>query len=271
MAVFEGSGRSVPVFNDKHLSCDWEKAKWMYDASRRLGFPLLAGSSVPVAWRRPELELPPGARLRRAVCTFSGGKETYGFHALEGLQCMAERRAGGETGVARVQCLDGARVWQWTDANPWAQRLLAAALERSDRSEGGSLRDDAAEPSVFLVTYRDGLEAAVYRLKGYARGFTFAGDLEGRNDPVSTRFWLQGPRYHAHFAGLTHYIEELMLTGKAAYPVERTLLTTGVLAAIMDSAYQRGAVLDTPQLAVRYQAVAASLYNRGPVPAPEVP
>ena len=32
--VFRQSKRSVPVFNDKHLSTDWDEAKWMYDQSR---------------------------------------------------------------------------------------------------------------------------------------------------------------------------------------------------------------------------------------------
>jgi hypothetical protein len=38
--VFEKSNRSVPVFNDKHLSYNWDDAKWMFDKSRELGFPL---------------------------------------------------------------------------------------------------------------------------------------------------------------------------------------------------------------------------------------
>ena len=51
--VFEKDGVSVPVYNDKHLSYSFEKAKWMVDASKRLKFPMLAGSSLPVTWRLP--------------------------------------------------------------------------------------------------------------------------------------------------------------------------------------------------------------------------
>ncbi|MBK5293201.1 MAG: hypothetical protein JJE04_16200 [Acidobacteriia bacterium] len=267
--VYESNGRAVPTFCDKHLSYDWEKAKWMYDASRRLKFPLLAGSSIPVAWRRPELELELGAKIKHAVCTFSGPKEAYGFHALEGLQCMVERRQGGETGVARVQCLDGAAVWQWTGENPWAAKLMEAAMARSEKRVPGNVRDNVTKPSVFLVRYRDGLEAALYMTNGHAEGFTFAAEVEGRAEPASTLFWLQGERYYSHFCGLTHYIEELILRGKEPYPVERTLLTTGVLAAAMDSSWQKGAILETPHLNVSYRPVKQSLYNRGAVPAPE--
>ena len=63
--VFEKDGRAVPVYNDKHLSYSFEKAKGMVDTSKRLRFPMLAGSSLPVTWRLPDLELPLGARSRR--------------------------------------------------------------------------------------------------------------------------------------------------------------------------------------------------------------
>ena len=56
--VFEKDGAAVPVFNDKHLSYSFEKARWMVDASQRLEFPMLAGSSLPVTWRLPDIELP---------------------------------------------------------------------------------------------------------------------------------------------------------------------------------------------------------------------
>jgi hypothetical protein len=266
VAVYEASGRAVPTFCDKHLSTDWDKAKWMYDASRRLKFPFLAGSSVPIAWRKPELEMPGGARIRNAVATAYGGKEAYGFHALESLQVMVERRRGGETGVASVQCLDGPAVWNWADAHPWSLKLMEAANARSEKRKPGNARDNVKSPSVFAIRYRDGLEAAVFILNGHIEDFNFAADIEGRAEPAATLMWLQPGRYYAHFSTLTHYIEELVLNRKEPYPVERTLLTTGILAAAMDSAYQKGKALDTPHLDVRYRAPKASLYNRGAVP-----
>ena len=267
--VYEASGRAVPTFCDKHLSTDWDKAKWMYDASRRLRFPFLAGSSVPIAWRKPELEFPLGVRIRNAVATAYGGKEAYGFHALESLQVMLERRQGGESGVARVQCLDGPAVWNWADSHPWSLKLMNAANARAERITPGNVRQNAKSPSVFLLTYRDGLEAAVFLLNGHIEGFHFAADVIGQPEPQSTLMWLQPGRYYAHFSTLTHYIEELILQRKEPYPVERTLLTTGILAAAMDSAYQQGKPLDTPHLNIRYRAPKQSLYNRGPVPALE--
>ena len=267
--VYESSGRSVPTFSDKHLSTDWDKAKWMYDASRRLKFPFMAGSSVPIAWRRPELELPLGCRIRNAVATAYGGKEAYGYHSVESLQVMVERRKGAESGVANVQCLDGAAVWNWADAHPWSLKLMDAANARSETRKPGNVRDNVKDPSVFIIRYRDGLEAAVFMLNGHIQDFNFAADVEGRAEPASTLMWLQPGRYYSHFSTLVHYIEELMLTRKEPYPVERTLLSTGIIAAVMDSAYQKGKALDTPHLDVRYRAPKQTLYNRGAVPALE--
>ena len=97
--AFQKTGSTAPVFNDKHLGFAWRDAKWMYDQSRHMNFPLMAGSSLPTTWRRPELEIPLDTELEEAVAIGYGGMEAYGFHALETLQCMVERRRGGESGV----------------------------------------------------------------------------------------------------------------------------------------------------------------------------
>ncbi|HEX2037338.1 MAG TPA: hypothetical protein VHS99_24425, partial [Chloroflexota bacterium] len=129
--VIREARRPVPVFVDKHLAYAWADAKWMYDTARELGIPLMAGSSVPtapVSWRRPRVQLPLGAAVHRALAAAHGPLEAYGFHALEGLQCVVERRAGGETGVAAVQCLTGEELWRAGEAGRWPLELLDAAL-----------------------------------------------------------------------------------------------------------------------------------------------
>jgi hypothetical protein len=266
MEVFRSSSRSVPVFCDKHLSTDWWKAKWMYDQSRELAFPFLAGSSVPVAWRRPELELPAGAPIRRAVAAASGPTESYGFHALEMLQCMAERRRSGETGVSAVRCIEGPEVWEWTSANSWAAPLLEAAVARSETRKPGELRDNVKKPVLFVLEYKDGFQGAVYLLNGHLTDFNLACDVEGRREPAAALFWLQRERPHSHFSGLVHWIEEMIVTKKAPYPVERTLLVTGMLSALMESAWKGHVRQATPHLELSYAAPKGSFYNRGAVP-----
>jgi hypothetical protein len=263
--VFRQSGRSVPVFFDKHFSYDWTKAKWMYDQHRELGFPLMAGSGQPYAFRKPPLELDLDTPIERAVLYHYGPKESYGFHSLEMLQCMVERRKGGEIGLASVQCLEGPEVWRWTSQNAWASRLLDQAVARSGSRKPGSMQDLVKRPLVFLLQYRDGLQAAVYGLDGYLRDAGFAAAIPGKTEIPSTEFWSQPGRPWSHCSGHVYYMEQLLLTGRMPCAVERTLLTTGALAALMDSSYLGNKRIDTPHLAISYRARKDSLFNRGPV------
>src|SRR5262249_19884236 len=70
--VFKKTNRTVPVFCDKHLYYDRFKARTMYDTAKAMGFPLMAGSSLPITWRRPELELPLGVKLEQALVASRG-------------------------------------------------------------------------------------------------------------------------------------------------------------------------------------------------------
>ena len=99
------TGRTVPIFNDKHLAYRWQDTKHMYDVARKLNIPFVAGSSIPITRRHPPIALVPGCKIEEAIAVFYGGLEAYGHHALEELQCMVERRQGGETEVKAVQAL----------------------------------------------------------------------------------------------------------------------------------------------------------------------
>jgi hypothetical protein len=260
-AVFERHRRSVPVFNDKHLGATWQDARWMFDRSRELMFPFLAGSSVPLTWRRPPLRLPRGADLVEAVQVGYGPFEGYGFHALEALQCLAERRRGGETGVRGVQCLQGEEMWRALDRGAFSRELLEAAMALVPAHAQGDYRrltSQARDAGVFLIEYRDGFKAAVAMLNGWVHegdggAFTFAGKLRGQDRPLATHFYLQQPDPFAHFAYLLRAIEAMVLTGHPPYPVERTLLTTGILDAVMISKAEKNRRVETPYLDIRYQ------------------
>jgi hypothetical protein len=251
---FRAAGKSVPVYNDKHLSYSWDDAAWMVGQSREMGFPMMAGSSVPVTWRRPPLELRAGTGLEGALSVGYGGVEAYGFHTLEALQVFTERRKGGETGVRAVQCLEGAEAWKAAEQGRWRLDLLDAALARIPERRG-RLREADAKAVVFLIDYADGLQAAAYLSRSHVAEWAFAGKLEGRAGPASTWFYMPKPQ-RDHFSFLSNHIEKMFLTGRSSYPVERTLLTTGMLAHLMDSRFAGGKRIETPGLAgVRYQPV----------------
>jgi hypothetical protein len=261
-AAFAKYKKAVPVFNDKHVAATWGDAKWMYDRSRELFVPFLAGSSIPVTWRRPVLKLDKNSPIVEAVQVGYGPFEGYGFHALEGLQCMVERRQGGETGVKSVQCLQGEDMWKALDDGRWSKTLLEAALERVPSKAKADYRDatkKAKDAGVFLIEYKDGFKAAVAMMNGYVYegdggAFTFACQLKGEDKPRATQFYLQQPDPFAHFAYQLRAIDSTIQTGHAVYPVERTLLTTGILDAVMTSRHEGHKKLDTPHLAeIKYQ------------------
>jgi hypothetical protein len=249
------------VFNDKHLSYRWDWAKAMYDDSRRLKFPLMAGSSVPLAQRRPPLELPEGARIRRAVSLHGGGVESYDFHGLEVLQSMVESRRGGETGVASVRFLAGDDLWKAADEGLWSPELARAAMAAEYGPDTPPLREFLAQkaprgkPHGILVDYVDGTKGAALKLIDGGTRWQFACEVEGEPGPKATTFYV-GPWDNRNlFKALSHAIQACFRERREVYPVERTLLTTGVLAAAMDSRADGNKALPTPHLArIAYKA-----------------
>lgn len=260
---FRRAGRSVPVFNDKHLSFDYRKSAEMVGWSRELGFGFMAGSSLPVTWRRPELEPPLGTQFTEGLACYGGSVEPYLFHGLETLQCMLERRRGGETGVRAVTCLRGDAVWQAEDAGRFSKKLLHAALSRSPSRNYGNVRDNATDPVAILIEYRDGTRGTVLNLPEHISDFNFAASITGREEPVSCAFELPAPPGANYFDALTWNIEQLFATGKSPYPVERTLLTSTVLDLAMRSLAEGSRPHNDAALDIHYQAPEESGFFRG--------
>lgn len=274
--VYRADGRAVPVFNDKHLSWKWEWAQEMVALSRELKFPFLAGSSLPVTWRMPAVEMPSGADVQEVMSVAMGGVDSYDFHALEVIQCMAERRRGGETGVQAVQALRGDAVWAAMEKPTWAAggwdpTLFAACLARSHtlaQPPNGShryptpaqMRAFVKDPVAYRIEYVDGLRATMFLLNGLVGDFTFAARLRGQAEPLSTLFHLPPTPNVVYSAALMAQAERMFVTGKAPYPIERTLLTSGILAAALQSRGADGQRLATPHLAVKYQTPQESLF-----------
>jgi hypothetical protein len=254
--VMERSKRFVPLFNDKHLSYRWEGAKRMYDtATRRVGFPLMAGSSVPLAQRIGPLELPPDAKIVEAVSIHGGGLESYDFHGLETLQSMVEARSGGESGVTRVELLSGEALWKAAHEGRWSQKLADAALA-AETGGDASVREfdkkNDGKAHGILLTYKDGLRAIVLKLGESAVRWNFACRIDGEKEPRAMR-WYVGPWNNRNlFKALSHAIQHQFVHRQSPYPVERTLLTTGILDAAMHSRHENRP-LDTPHLTFAYK------------------
>ncbi len=279
VAVYRTTGKSAPIFNDKHLSWKWEWAKEMYDTAHQVGFALMAGSSLPVTWRIPSVEMPMGASIREALCVCYGGVDSYDFHGLETIQCMVERRKGGETGVRWIQAYRGENFWKALQDGVWSKDLMQAALCRSHtlaQARPGfndamptpeQMRKLVEDPVAYTYEHHDGLRCTMLLMAGLVRDFNFAARLDNPSKIVSAQMYLPMPdgrtTLATFFSPLVFHMEQMFATGKPSYPIERTLLTTGLTASGVDSLFQKQAKIETPHLAIRYTAPQESTFQRG--------
>jgi hypothetical protein len=276
IAVFRDAGRVVPVFADKHLAYNWDDAKWIYDTAREMGIPFMAGSSMPIAFRCPPETVPLGAEIEEIVAVAHGPLESYGYHILEVAQSLAERRRGYETGVRSVQCLYDDGFWAaWQSHHVWSVELQDAVLKAVPHppeephafynARRETTRQNVRPPKgtapeqpylgaerAFLVEYVDGLKLTVLMLAGYAQQWGAAVKMKGKSEPLALEFIQDRSRAHANFSHLSFMVEEHVIRGRPPYPVERTLLATGMIDAAMNSHYEGGRRMLTPHLKLSY-------------------
>jgi hypothetical protein len=275
--VFEQSSRAVPVFNDKHLSTAWPRCREMVDDAKRLQFAFLAGSSLPVTWRLPAIDVPHGAPLTESVCVAYGGVDSYDFHALETAQCMSERRRGGEVGIAGVHALRGEKMWEMLTApeRKATRRLFEAALTRSHTLpvKDGYYEDQISvewarrvlpDTLAYFIEHRDGFRTTMFLTN--IRDFNYAGLRSDNGEVIACQMYLPMPGHSATTADFFHplvrHIEDTVINNRAPYPVERTLLTSGMTLAAVDSIYQGYAHVKTPEMEVRYEGPQESTFWR---------
>lgn len=252
-ATFEKYNKAVPVFNDKHLGYRWQDAKAMYDTSHKMNFPLMAGSSLPVTWREPALTLPEECEIEAVLTVGRGQFEAHGFHALEAQQSLIERRTG-PTGVIAVQTARGPQIWEAERQGLWARPMLQAALDVIPNVAKGDWEDILKDNSAFyFLEHQDGLKSTIAMANRLSVHYAVAVKLRGQEKPLATWFKLELTPPFGHFAYLLKAIEQMIHTGQASYPVERTLLTTGILDTVMHSLAANGKRIETPQLAIAYE------------------
>ena len=260
-ATMERCQKVVPVFNDKHPGPQLDDMLWMAQRAKQMNLPWMAGSSLPVGYRDPDVTLPMGAPLEAIVAVGYSGLDVYGFHTLDVMQSIFERRAakgndGGprESGVRSVQCLSIKELARLIDAGTIHGETLDAALASSESSRAAILAKPPEDGVIFIIDYRDGWTVPVLMLPTTARAISVA--FKAKNGPVQAARAEERvePRY-PHFACLLKGIEQMILTGKPAYPVERTLLASGMLDRLLTSHHAGDKKIETPELAFEYAPV----------------
>ncbi|MEY3457613.1 MAG: hypothetical protein RL215_770 [Planctomycetota bacterium] len=249
--TFRKYNKVVPVFNDKHISTVWDDAKWMYDRAVEMQVPFMAGSSLPLTYRTSPLDPPLGCNIESAVGIGYSGLDVYGFHALECYQTIVERRRNGGSGVKRVRCLEGADVWKavrdgWVDED-----VMDAAYNAVPHSKNNIREDDAAV--LFQFEYLDGFRGALFMLPSASLSSVA---VRLKDQPVAATSFEERtePRF-PHFAWLLKAIETQVHSQRPVWPIERNLLTGGILDRALHSRFDGHKMLETPELAFNYQPV----------------
>ncbi|MFK7695047.1 hypothetical protein [Paenibacillus sp. HJGM_3] len=252
LAALDELSLAVPIFSDKHLAYDYEDALWMYNAMKERGIPFLGGSSIPHADLVPAVDPSRMLSLRDILVIGNGGLESYGFHAMEVLQSIVERRRGGETGVRSVQLFGGEQgeVWAAMDRGEWPEDLLLSALSTYPDLPQVHPRVSEPNPALFVIDYLDGTKGYIIMFKRLHEQWGFAFH-DGQGEIAAARCNSDLDRPFKHFERLTSIIEDFFITQVEPFPMERTLLTTGMISFSMDSLYAR-TKLETPQLHIKY-------------------
>lgn len=259
--VFSDSGRSVPVFCDKHFSWNFDWAKEMVQTARQMGFMLIGGSSIPHTRHRPAIPSLRGRVIKEAVGVHYSDLEAYGFHGLEFVQGLIEQRAGGERGIRSITALRGDEVWKAQDRGRWSGELAQAAVAAIAANDPkyvkeGDMRENCAKnrqpPAAFIIEHNDGLQVTHLNLTGHVENWSAAFAVEDQT--LATAATMAGEElFFPHFATLSRLIEDAFVSGRPPFPIERTLLTTGATAGLMRAVSQPGVTIPTPELAIAYE------------------
>lgn len=265
VAVFRASGRSVPLFCDKHFSYDLDSVRHMLATARELDFPIMSGSTIPLSGALGEWDFPTDGQLQEAAGVFFGMTDINGYHSLQWVQSQVARRAGGESGIQSVTALAGEsmkaalREQTWSPAlmralfenlgHPQAPQFLAALLD-PDRE----LEDPSILPSALIFAHADGLRSSYFICHALPAEYSMA-ITTGAGQVRGARHFIKGARreqFCPHFALLCARTEEFMLGGATPYPLEHELLCTLMTRAACHALAAPGQSLQTPELNIAY-------------------
>lgn len=254
--VFRMTGKSVPVFNDKHFSWSFTESCEMLETAARLGFCLYGGSSLPHCPTLPELLLDE-QEISAVVALFHGGAEAYGYHSMEFIQALIEKRRDGERGVRRVRSLKERAAKDIILSGEISHDLLLPALINQGYPDDGAIipfiMHRVEGPMVFQIEHLDGVIVSHILLPKFVSNWAVSIGL--RSQEVCTCQVDPGrgsADFFQNFAFLNAKLDRFFETGMPPNSPLRTHLVTGVLEASLHALKAKGEWQETSHLAVSY-------------------
>jgi len=112
------------------------------------------------------------------------------------------------------------------------------------------MRDLVKMPYAVLIRYNDGTKGSILMLQGYMdEHWAYAAHAGGKT--VATEFVLDRSKNISRYYPLN--IQKFIVTGKPTAPIERNLLTSGIMDTVLRSLHD-GELKKTPFLNIKYTA-----------------
>src|SRR5690606_4454574 len=119
-------------------------------------------------------------------------------------------------------------VWAAIDAGKISLQLVNAACDKIKNKATGSMRELVKMPYAVIVNYKGGTKGAILMLNEYVNsGWAYAAKVGGKVE--ATEFVLDNSMSYSHFSYLTLNIQKFIVSGKPPVPIERNLLTSGII------------------------------------------
>jgi hypothetical protein len=260
--ALENASKDSACFVYGALAASLDGARKLNELARARKIPLLAGTSLPITWRLPEVDLAEGAAVQEGLIVVQGEALAAELDGLEGLLPVLERRRGGESGVRSVRFWKGPDFSDARERGLWSWKLLTAAISRSNSPQGNALKDGrtedlsslglieklARDPRGWVIEHSDGVKSTVLVLDGVIADYNFAVLARDRTLVSAQIYRPPAPAEH-HFSRLAAVMEDFFRSSKPPWSVDRSLLIAGLLEVFKKFSGRSGETLETPELA----------------------
>ncbi len=203
---------------------------------------LASATSVATTLRLPDVDVVAYAALTEALIVVQGPRPMAELWAIDGLLPIIARRRGGESRIRSVRRLKGRDIWRAGDKGEWSWPLLAAAISRSNTTQGDPGRDGrtqdlaglglvkklARDPRGWIIEHIDGLRSTILVLDGVVADINFA--VRSRDGSITSAQLYRPPAPNrAEFDRLAAVLEDFFTIRTEPWPIARSLLVAQFL------------------------------------------